>query len=401
MMKVMNRSLIPLVRDTIDRSDIDAFKEWLGTDDIPRLTKGPLVEQFEERWSKWLGVDYSVFVTSGSSANLAAAQAVNSNFKHYRNKNKTVIVPAVSWSTTVMPWMQLGFKPILCECDTKTLGLDVNYLWDLCKKESPVALMLVHVLGTPCDIEGIQEVCNRFDVTLLEDSCESTGSKLFVNSQWQRTGTFGWASTFSFYAGHTISTTEGGMVSTNDENLYLYLKSIRAHGWDRDLGEEEQIRLRMKHDIDNFRGLYTFYNDAFNLRPTDIQAFFGLRQMLKIDKICEKREKNFRLYDSLVKCDDWKLPFQADKQRIVNFAYPLITYKIDKVVEALRKNNIETRPLVAGNIGRQPFWKDVYGEQRFVMADMVHDYGLYLPNNHLLRHEEIEFVCQVVNEAIL
>jgi CDP-6-deoxy-D-xylo-4-hexulose-3-dehydrase len=395
-------SKIPLVRDTIDRSDIDAFKEWLGTDEIPRLTKGDLTEQFEAQWSKWLGVEYSVFVNSGSSANLAVAMALSENFKYYRGKSKSVIVPAVSWATTVMPWMQLGFKPILCECDKKTLGLDVDHLRELCRRESPVALMLVHVLGVPCNMKEILNICTHYDVTLLEDSCESTGSK-FLNDelQWQKTGTAGWASTFSFYAGHTISTTEGGMVCTNDDSLYLYLKSIRAHGWDRDLGGEEQHRLRTLNDIDDFRALYSFYYSAFNLRPTDIQAFFGLRQMLKIDKICAKREENFRLYNKLIQNDYWKLPFDPETQWIVNFAYPFITSEVKLVERALKENNIETRPLVAGNIGRQPFWKEVYGGgHRFSMADAVHDYGLYLPNNHLLTNEEIEKVCRVANEAV-
>ncbi len=267
---------IKLVKDTIDFDDVSLLIEWLKTN--PRLTKGDLTIEFEKAWSKWLGVKYSVFVNSGSSANLAA---IYSLMLSNRMRNKKIVVPAVSWVTTVTPAIQLGLEPIMCECDVDNLGLDINHLKEIIKKDDPSAIILVHVLGIPNNMDEIVELCNENNILLVEDTCESIGSK--YNDKM--VGTFGKMSTFSFYFGHHISTIEGGMISTNDEELYHILLSVRSHGWDRDLPKETQIKLREKYNINNFRALYTFYYPGFNLRSTDLQAFLGLGQLKKIDQI--------------------------------------------------------------------------------------------------------------------
>jgi len=187
------------------------------------------------------------------------------------------------------------------------------------------------------------------------------------------------------------------MICTDDDELCETIKSIRCHGWDRDLSVECKDRLRKEYDIDDFRALYTFYWKAYNFRPTDLQAHIGLTQMRKIDDMCEKRYENLLLYDGLVQNDYWKLPI---REYISNFAYPIITPKIKKVVSALIENEIETRPLVCGSIGRQPFWIKEMGELRLPFADIVHDYGLYVPNNHQITNDEIRKICKVVNGAI-
>lgn len=382
--------MIKLVNDTIDEKDISELIAWLKT--TPRLTKGELTEQIEKKWSDWLGVKHSVYVNSGSSANLAIISALKASG---RLKNDKIVVPAVSWSTTVAPVLQMGFSAILCECDKNTLGLDIQHLQEICEKQKPAAIMLVHVLGIPCAMDEILKLCAEHDILLIEDSCESVGSLY----QGKKTGSFGIASSFSFYFGHHISTIEGGMVCTNDDDLHEVLKSIRCHGWDRDLSEGYRTTLRKKYDIDDFRALYTFYWQGYNLRSTDLQARIGLSQLNKIDDICKKRHNNLLIYDKLIKNDYWKLPL-TDNSYISNFAYPIISPKIDSVAQALQKNNIETRPLICGSIGRQPFWKKMYGETRLPFADIVHDYGLYVPNNHQITEKEITQVATVINETL-
>jgi CDP-6-deoxy-D-xylo-4-hexulose-3-dehydrase len=383
-------SMIKLVKNTISDDDISHLIAWLGTN--PRLTKGKETIKFEEGWSEWLGMKHSVYVNSGSSANLALTYALKLSG---RLKNKKVIVPAVSWATTVSPIIQFGLQPILCDSSRDNLGLDIDHLKELCRKEQPAVIMLAHVLGLPCHLKEIVSLCKEEDILLIEDTCESVGS-LYDD---KKLGTFGLASSFSFYYGHHLSTIEGGMICTNDTEFYHIIKSLRCHGWDRDLDSKEQQRLREEHNIDDFRALYSFYYPGFNLRSTDLQAFIGQRQLAKLDEMVEKRRRNFLLFEKKIQNDFWRINVQ-DNMMVSNMAYPIITPKIDKLVKALRENNIETRPLVCGSIGEQPFWKRLYGETKLPMASLIHKNGLYVPNNHELIEEEIELICEVVNDVV-
>lgn len=384
----MINSKIPLVRDTIDENDIKQLIEWLKTN--PRLTKGNLTIEFEKKWSNWLNTKYSVFLNSGSSANLAMVYAL---ILSKRLKNKKIVSPSVSWVTTVSPIIQLGLEPILCECDIDTLGVDIKHLEYICKTESPSALIIVHALGFPNKMDEIISICNRYGVILLEDSCESIGSTY----KDKKTGSFGSMSSFSFYFGHHMSTIEGGMVSTDDDELYNLLLSLRSHGWSRDLEEKEQIKLKEKYNISDFKSLYTFFVPGFNLRSTDLQAFLGINQLKKIDEHNIIRNRNYNLYHNNIKNDYWKIK-DYNYNYISNFAYPIISTNINKIIDVLNENNIENRPLICGNIGNQPLWIDLYGKRIFDFADKVDKYGLYLPNNHQITEEEILFICDVINK---
>lgn len=379
---------IKLVNDTIDSNDITNLISWLQTN--PRLTKGDLTIEFEKRWSIWLNKKYSVYLNSGSSANLAM---VYSLLISGRLKNKKIVLPAVSWTTTVTPAIHLGMEPILCECDSETLGIDVEHFKQIIEREKPAVLMLVHVLAFPNKMNEIIKLCEENDIILLEDSCESIGSTY----DGIKTGGFGLMSSFSFYYGHHMSTIEGGMVSTDDEEIYRLLLSIRSHGWDRDFTPEYRKEIREKYQVSDFRALYTFYYPGFNLRSTDLQAFIGLSQLEKIDSFSEKRNKNYFLYDSLIQNEYWKIK-NFDNCFYSNFAYPIITPNIKELVKELVDNKIETRPLVCGSIGLQPYWKEIYGEENFEFANQVHEFGLYLPNNHDISDDDIRFICEIVNK---
>ena len=381
---------IDLVKDTINSEDIEKLISWLQTN--PRLTKGELTIEFEKEWSKWLGKKYSVFVNSGSSANLAAVYGLLLSSKLRNNK---IVVPSVSWVTTVTPSIQFGMEPIMCECDEDNLGLNINHLKQIIKEHDPSSIILVHVLGFPNHMNEILELCKEHDIKLIEDTCESIGSKYEGN----KVGTFGDLSTFSFYFGHHMSTIEGGMISTDDEDLYHILLSIRSHGWDRDLPKTKQIELREKYNIGDFRSLYTFYYPGFNLRATDLQAFIGLQQLTKLDKIVENRYKNYMKYHEEIKNPEWKINPPNDSY-ISNFSYPIITKNIKQLVEKLTENNIECRPLICGSINEHPFWYEKYGKQDLPISKRVHEYGLYLPNNHQMTEDEINKVISVVNQYI-
>jgi CDP-6-deoxy-D-xylo-4-hexulose-3-dehydrase len=381
---------IKLVNDTIDHEDIQNLISWLSKNE--KLTKGPRTIEFEKKWSEWLGVKYSVFVNSGSSANLAA---IYSMLLSGKLKNNKIIVPAVSWVTTVTPIIQLGLTPIMCDSHEKNLGLDITHLKKIIKEENPAAIILVHVLGIPNEMDEIVKLCNENNILLIEDSCESIGSK--YNNK--NIGTFGDLSTFSFYFGHHMSTIEGGMISTDDEDLYHILLSIRSHGWDRDLPKKVQKTLREKYNVNEFKSLYTFYYPGFNLRSTDLQAYIGLLQMEKIDEIVRVRNHNFNVYKNGIKNDFWNLE-EPENSFISNFAYPIITKNIDRVVTELTNNNIECRPLICGSINEQPFWFERYGKKDLPFAKKVNEYGLYVPNNHQLTEDDIKFVIEVVNKNI-
>ena len=209
-----------LAERTIDKADLTDLKDWLETD--PWLTQGPLVRQFEAAWAAWLGRKHALFVNSGSSANLLMYAAL---LAQKDLPNRKVIVPAVSWATTVAPAIQLGFEPIMCDADPQTFGLDLTELEALCQKHKPATVIAVHVLGTPNDMERLCDLRRRYGFVLLEDACAATGSR------WDgaHVGTFGELSSFSFFYGHHLSTIEGGVVTTDDEatqDLLLQLLEV-------------------------------------------------------------------------------------------------------------------------------------------------------------------------------
>ena len=381
---------IPLVKDTISREEILSLSDWLRS--FPRLTKGELTLEFEKKWSEWQGCKYSVFVNSGSSANLLMFYAL---LLSGRLKNKKIIVPAVSWVTTVAPAIQFGLEPIVCDCDPDTLGLDIEHLGKLVEEHGPAAIILVHVLGFPNKMDEIMAICKDRDIILLEDSCESLGSLYKV----VKTGNFGSMSSFSLYFGHHLSTIEGGMICTDDEELKDLLISLRSHGWDRDLPPAKQSELRSRYGIDDFRALYTFYHPGFNVRSTDLQAFLGLEQLKKADSVVEARNRNFLIYDSVIKDHENKIR-QSEGTLVSNFCYPLITEKRDELVRSLAEAGIDSRPLVCGSIARHPFWYERFGKAELPFAGGGHHNGVRLPNNHQMTRAEVEYVAQVVNSVL-
>lgn len=369
---------IHLAEDTISRDELAALSDWIRDDH--RLTKGPLCRQFEAEFAAWQGSKYAVFVNSGSSANLLMTWALRESG---RLKNNRVIAPAVSWCTTITPFLQLGFDVSLCDCSTDDLGLDLDHFEHLCATVRPAVAIVVHVLGHPNKMREIQALCQKYDIILLEDSCEALGS-VYAG---KKCGSMGLAGSFSFYYGHHISTIEGGMVVTDDQDLYNLMLSIRSHGWARDLEPAYHDAWTQEYGIDAIRDLYTFYYAGFNLRSTDLNAFLGLSQIHKIDAYARIRNRNYHLYRDRLP-DFWAQTSTHDF--LSHFAYGVIVDNRLEVYRHLTQNGIECRPLICGNIGLHPFWIKTHGATHLPHADLVHTNGLYLPNHAQLTPEQVD-----------
>jgi len=382
--------MIKLVSDTIDRKDIVSLIEWLNQDPIPKLTKGDLTVELEQKWANKIGTKYSIFVNSGSSSillTLAALQQTN------RLKNNKIVVPGLSWATDLSSPILLNMQPILCDCNLEDLSCDLNHLEEIFKYEKPSCFILVTPLGLVPDMNKITQLCQKYDVLLLEDVCESMGSRY----QEKYLGTFGFASFFSMYFGHHLSTIEGGFINTDDEDFYYSLLMMRSHGWDRDLPEEKQKKLRSKYNIDDFDALYNFYLSGFNLRSTDLQAFIGLRAIDKLDNYTLKRNKNFKLYNSLLKENEIRLS-DNNENFISNFAYPILNRNKKNIVESLRNNQVEVRPLIAGDLSQKPVWYEKFGKIYLPNCDKINQFGFYVPNHHDLSEDDIRFICKILND---
>jgi len=382
--------MIKLVSDTIDKNDINHLVEWLSQDDIPRLTKGELTLELEKKWAEKIGTKYSVFVNSGSSSILLTLAALLESGKL---KNKKIVVPGLSWATDVSSPMLLGYETFLCDCNLDDLSCDLTHLEQIFKEQNPSVLILVSPLGLVPKMDEVKKLCDNYGVLLLEDVCESMGSKY----KEQYLGSFGFASFYSMYFGHHLSTIEGGFINTNNEDFYHLLLMMRSHGWDRDLPKEAQEKIREKYKSNNFTSLYNFYVPGMNLRSTDLQAFIGLRAIEKLDKYSRIRNNNFTKYKSLLRNNDLPLISRED-DFVSSFAIPIVNKNRDAIVEELSNNGIEVRPLIAGNMANKPMWFLKYGKVSLNNCEMIDEYGFYVPNHQDLKNEDIKKITDIINK---
>lgn len=391
--------MVKLVTDTIDKNDVERLIKWLQTN--PRLTKGEVTKEFEQRFAEWIGAKRAIFVNSGSSANLLMIWALME--RGLLRRGDKVLIPAIAWATDLAPIIQLGLKPIILDINKNNLSVDPGYLMnvldDLRASGLPKLLLLVSPLGLVPDMEPIKTICDENGIILLEDNCESMGSAY----NGTKLGNFGLMSSFSTYFGHHISTIEGGLITTNNEEIYKLLLSLRSHGWDRDWIDEEKKLERLKWDVDEFSALYTFYHAGFNLRSTDLQAYIGLGQLDKLDDIVKKRNRNFHLYYQNITPNAWK-PAIRNNDFISNFAYPVITgdpFRKKELIKKLKAANIEIRPLICGSMGTQPFYVKRYGKLKQITASEVDSTGLYVPNHHGLSGKDIINITTIINRVLI
>lgn len=388
-----------LAVETIDRNDLQALSDWMLQDQIPQLTMGSLTKEFESRWNNWLGRKYSIACNSGSSANLLMYSVLREHYDNKLLRNDIVVVPSTGWATTIMPAIQLGFRPVMCEADPDTLGLDLNYLEDLLKRHQPATVIMVQVLGIPHKMNELMALKNRHGFLLLEDACASVGSSY----EGQKVGIFGDMASFSFYFGHQSSTIEGGMVSTDNRAFYNTLAMLRSHGWGKDTESDFHEGMRSSHDVDNFHSPFVFYLPGYNLRLTDLQSFLGIRQIDKMEWVIRTRFANHLAYSKKLE-DLFFIQKYTPRSIICSIHFAALAQSVEErkvIVAALEENHIETRLFTAGNLGRHPFWTRKYGLVSFPMADKVYFCGFFLPNNTSLKIKDVHFISDVVRTSVI
>jgi CDP-6-deoxy-D-xylo-4-hexulose-3-dehydrase len=381
---------IPLVKSAFSNEEETkrALADFIV--DAPILSMGEKCFEFEREFAKWQGRRHCVLYNSGSSANLALLQSLeNINGDKWDRwlcgDRLNVGISACTFATNVMPILQLGFNPVPIDCKIPTLNTTADNLLDkiLDKGHDGLEyLFITNLLGFAGDLNIIRKVCEEEQITLIEDNCESLGTELTSG----KTGNFGLASTFSFFVAHQMSTIEGGAVCTDDAELAQMLKLVRAHGWDRNLSVDEQSALRKKHGVNNFRAHYTFYESAFNFRPTEITGFLGIEQLKHLDENIRRRAENYKLVSEIYESNPDFIPIESSHlSKISAFAIPILC----KTPELRKKYvcnfigaGIECRPMVGGNITKQPFYQKKYIHwQNYPGADFLDTCAFYCGNS--------------------
>lgn len=352
---------------------------------------------FEKAFAEKQGRKHAVFVANGSVANLLLIQALLNTGRI--KKGDKIGFSALTWPTNVMPLIQLGLVPVPIDCNLATLNISEETLKN--SIDNLDGLFLTNVLGFCDDLPAIKKMCDEKNIILIEDNCESLGSEI----EGKLLGNFGLASTFSFFVGHHISTIEGGMVCTDDEELYKALLVSRAHGWDRNLDHETQASLRSKSGADEFYAKYTFYDIASNFRPTEINGFIGNIQIHYWDDIVSSRVDNFSKFLKVVNKNDNFLHYDLVHMSVVsNFAMPVIC-KTKDIANKYRKlfsdSGVEIRPVIAGNVTNQPFYQKYFpGKYYLPNSDLVHTNGFYFGNNPDMTDDDINTLCKLLIEEL-
>lgn len=369
---------LPLACSSWDEKEIEAIMSVIKKD---RYTMGEAVFEFEKEFAKFFGSKYAVMVNSGSSANLLAIAALCFKKDNPLKAGDEVIVPSLSWSTTYYPVSQYGMKLVFVDIDLHTLNIDPNLIESAITSKTK-AIFVPDILGNPAELIKIKEICDRYGLYLIEDNCESMGAKL----KGRYAGTYGIMGTFSCFFSHHISTMEGGMVVTDDEELHQVLLSLRAHGWTRQL---PQNNLLCEKSDDPFYELFRFILPGYNLRPLEMSGAIGLEQLKKLPELVRIRRENAECFVKLFK-DHPDFIIQQETGESSWFGFSLIVRPESKlkrkdILKHLREHKIETRPIISGNFLRQPVIKylnhRIVGEHK--NANLVHDNGFFIGNHHV------------------
>ncbi len=384
--------MIPLMKSTFlnEQETKEALAKFILQ--AKTLSMGEQVAAFEEEFAAYQGAKKSILVNSGGSANLAMLQALK-NLGRLKNGDK-IGFSALTWSTNVMPILQLGMQPVPVDCDRRTLNTMSHQLKQRLNDTDLQALFITNALGFTGDLETIREVCREADIILIEDNCEALGTELPAG----KAGSFGVLSSFSLFVAHHMSTIEGGIICTNDEEMEEMLRIVRANGWDRNLKAHQQKKWRQKYHINSeFEAKYTFYDLGYNMRPTEITGFLGCYQLNFLEQNIKTREKNYMTLESCVKDNpDLQIFDRSHISVLSNFAFPVLCKSPqlkNRYMNQFSGAGVEIRPMIAGNIQRQPFYqKYVSRLYELPETDFVHDCGFYCGNYPELSSIEIEIL---------
>ena len=385
----------PLMRNNILREDLDAVIEHLKQDD-PILTHGPNVRAFEDEWSKWLGVKYSVFVNSGASANLLTMAILKIRYP----EGGEIIVPPLTWISDIASVIQNGFTPVFVDIDPYTLGMkDEDVLSKISSKTR--AVFITHVQGFDALTDKLIAELKKRNIPLIEDVCESHGAK----HNNDKAGSIGWISNFSFYYAHHMSTIEGGMICTNDELVYQQVRMLRSHGMVRE-SNDQTFREKYINENPELNPDFIFAFPAYNTRNTEIGGILGRSQLKRLDKMVEIRNDNLKTFLNTINANIYRTDFKLEG--CSNYAFNLILKEPDVdfvkiLMSKMKENGIEFRRGSAGggNQIRQPYLKSIVPENHhlnFPNVEHVHFYGFYIGNFPDLKKEEVLEICKILNK---
>jgi CDP-6-deoxy-D-xylo-4-hexulose-3-dehydrase len=364
-----------LQENVISDSDLETLIDFIRH--TKRFTQFEKVREFENEYAKWQGCKYCVYVNSGSSANLLLVNAAKelNGWEH----GDEIIVPAVTWPTTITPVMQCGFKPVFVDANLRDLSFDYDQLEKKITGRTR-AIFVAHLLGLPADTARLRSLADRRGIALLEDCCESQGAAV----DGRKVGNLGLAGTFSFYWGHHMSTIEGGMVCTDDENLYKLLVLKRSHGLARELPTQYHAELKAMHPDIDFN--FLFLTDGVNFRNTEFNAVLGLCQLRRLDEFIRIRNRNYAHFVAACKRYPDEL-ITLEGAGISAFVFPFLFRhqgRKQAFQTLIRENGIESRPLISGNLLRQPFLRQYYNSKDYPNADFLHTNAFYIGNNQFV-----------------
>ena len=390
----------PLASSSWDSREIEALHRVI---DSGNFTMGQITLKFEQEFANWVGRRFALMVNSGSSANLLAATA----FAYQKEpvpsgkERGEVIVPAVSWSTTYFPFHQMGYKLVFVDVDLRTFNIDSSQLRKALSQET-VGVVGVNLLGEVGPWDEIQSFAKDNLLWTFEDNCESMGAEKFG----ENSGTFGDISSYSFFYSHHICTMEGGMVVCDDEDLYLSMLSLRAHGWGRNI--PTNLPFFQDERMDDWHERFRFYLPGYNLRPLEMSAAIGIEQLAKFPSLLETRRSNGNILNKLVKESNirWRIQETTKKSSFFTFGFvhpdPIKGNSIrDKAVSNLERHGVQTRPVVAGNFTLNPVMK--YLNHRIVgnlqNATLIHQNGFMIGNHHFDISNKFEYLLEILAES--
>ncbi len=387
----------PLMHNNFSNSDMSAVRKLIGNKKLI-LTQSKKVLEFERKWSKWLGVKYSVFVNSGSSANFLSMLILKSMYSNNKNK-KEVIVPTLTWVSDINSVIMSGFKPIFVDINPKNLAMDENEILKKINKNT-LAVFITHVQGFNGLSDKILKKIKSKKIILVEDVCESHGATF----KGKKLGNFGLISNFSFYYAHHMSTIEGGMICTNSKDIYEKARIFRSHGMARE-AKNSKFQNQMVKKYPKLSPQFIFLYPTFNFRNNEIGATIGINQLKRLNKNNSLRTRNLKLFLNLL--DNKKYRTNYDVKGSSNYAFPVIfknkNFKFRDVFEkTLKKYNIEFRRGNAGggNQLRQPYLKSYLNKNnlnKFPEVDHVHFFGYYIGNYPSLNPSKIKKICFILN----
>ncbi|MBE9575751.1 DegT/DnrJ/EryC1/StrS family aminotransferase [Flavobacterium proteolyticum] len=381
----------PLASSTWDEKEIEAINGVIAKD---MYTMGEGVKQFEDDFAKFVNSKYAVMVNSGSSANLIAVAAMFYTKNPKLKRGDEVIVPAVSWSTTYYPLYQYGLKLKFVDVDLHTLNFDLDQL-KLAVSDNTRMILAVNLLGNPNNFDAIKEIIGSRDIILMEDNCESMGAEF----KGKQTGTFGLVGTFSTFFSHHMATMEGGLIVTDDEEMYHVMVCLRAHGWTRHLPKENKI----SNKSDNwFEESFRFLLPGYNVRPVEMSGVIGVEQLKKLPSFLDQRRKNAALFISLFKdSNDFYIQKDIDNSSWFGFSFiikPESNLNRLDIVKKLEENHIDCRPIVTGDFTKNEVLKyfdcEIFGEMK--NAQYLDKKGFFVGNHQIDLTEEIKHLHRVL-----